>query len=139
MKILVINGPNMSVLDRREGYGNVSMEQLKNKLLQYAKKRDVLLEFFESDIEGQIVNKINTSDSNAIIINPAAYSHYSIAILDALQIFRGKKVEVHITNLAKRELERQKTLTAKACDGVISGFGVFGYILAVKYILDGDA
>lgn len=137
MKILIINGPNMSQLHARDGYGNASLQQVCQTIQTYAQHKNIIVEFYNSDIEGEIVSKINTFDGYGIVINPAAYSHYSIAIADALQIFKGKKVEVHITNLANREQARKISITAQACDGYISGLGIYGYILGVKYIVDG--
>ncbi|MCL2599545.1 MAG: 3-dehydroquinate dehydratase [Firmicutes bacterium] len=135
MKVLVINGPNMQLLHQREGYGGQSLQALEKNLQQCANGLGVQVEFFASDIEGEIVKKIGCFAGDGIVINPAAYSHYSLAILDALQIFGGIKVEVHITNLYKREQERQKSLTAQGCEGVISGLGVDGYLLALQYIV----
>ena len=131
MKILIVNGPNLNLLGTREPeiYGTVSMadflENLKEKFLE-----DEIL-FFQSNVEGEIINRLQEDDYEALIINPAAYTHYSYAIADCLRNIQKPKIEVHISNIYAREEFRQKSVTAAHCNGVISGFGLDGYRLAV--------
>ena len=131
MKILIVNGPNLNLLGTREPeiYGTVSMadflENLKEKFLE-----DEIL-FFQSNVEGEIINRLQEDDYEALIINPAAYTHYSYAIADCLKNIQKPKIEVHISNIYAREEFRQKSVTAAHCNGVISGFGLDGYRLAV--------
>ena len=124
MKIAVIQGPNLNMLGIREQhiYGSMGLEQIHEQLKSAAEQNGVELEFFQSNLEGEIVDRIQEclGTVDGIMINPAAYSHTSIAIKDALS-------EVHISNIYKREEFRQKSITAGASTGVISGFGPFGY------------
>ena len=131
MKIAVIQGPNINMLGIREQhiYGPMSMEQIHEQLKNAAAQNGVELEFFQSNLEGEIVDRIQEclGTVDGIMINPAAYSHTSIAIKDALSAVNLPVVEVHISNIYKREEFRQKSVTAGATTGVISGFGPFGY------------
>ncbi|MHC1737219.1 MAG: type II 3-dehydroquinate dehydratase [Ignavibacteriaceae bacterium] len=141
MKFLIINGPNLNQLGERNPsqYGTKSLEDIQSELVSEFPTDE--FEFYHSNIEGEIVNKIISIQNNydGLVINPGAYSHYSIAIHDALESCRIKKVEVHLSNLAKREDFRQTLLTAKNCDAYISGFKENVYIIAVfslkKYYL----
>jgi len=138
MKILVINGPNLNMLGKRDKdiYGSFTYEDLKEVILSYANKCSVEIEFYQSNFEGDIINKLHTFDKyDGIIINPGAYSHYSIAILDALSIANVPKVEVHISNVLEREEYRKTLLTAEGCDKVITGLGDKGYLKAIDYII----
>ncbi|MBN2260862.1 MAG: type II 3-dehydroquinate dehydratase [Clostridiales bacterium] len=138
MNILVINGPNINMLGKREKalYGSMTYENLKNNLDDFSTKYNVEIEFFQSSIEGEIVDKIHEFEKfDGIIINPAAYSHYSIAILDALKIPDIPIIEVHISNVHSREDYRKELLTAQAAVGVIAGLGFKGYELAIEYIV----
>lgn len=136
MKLLVINGPNMDMLGIREKekYGNLDLETLSDEVLKYGRTLDVSIEFFQSNIEGEIINSIHKAYDkyDGIIINPAAYTHYSIAILDALNCISLPCVEVHMTNIFAREEYRKKSVTSAGCIGVIAGFGSESYIIAVK-------
>ncbi len=131
MKIAVIQGPNLNMLGIREQhiYGSMSLEQIHEQLKTAAAQNGVEIEFFQSNLEGEIVDRIQEclGTVDGIMINPAAYSHTSIAIKDALSAVSMPVVEVHISNIYKREEFRQKSVTAGASTGVISGFGPFGY------------
>ncbi len=136
MKILVINGPNMNLLGKREKvYGSFTLEELAEKVRAYAEKLDIEVEFFQSNYEGAIVEKVQYAEGvfDGIIINPAAYTHTSVAIRDALSAVRVDAVEVHITNIFAREEFRRKTITGGAAKGVIAGLGAEGYLLALRY------
>lgn len=139
-KILVVNGPNINILGKRELeiYGDLSYNNLVDELKSYAKKKDVCLDEFQSNSEGAIIDKLQElidGEYDALIINPAAYSHYSYAIYDALKAIKIKKVEVHLTNIFARDEFRKTSVTAGACDGVISGFGFDSYRLAIDHLL----
>ena len=131
MKIAIIQGPNLNMLGIREQhiYGSMSLEQIHDQLKNAAAQNGIEVEFFQSNLEGEIVDRIQEclGTVDGIMINPAAYSHTSIAIKDALSAVSMPVVEVHISNIYKREEFRQKSITASASTGVISGFGPFGY------------
>lgn len=131
MKLLIINGPNLNLLGTREPeiYGKTSMEDFLEELRQEFSNDEIL--FFQSNVEGEIINRLQENDYEAVIINPAAYTHYSYAIADCLKNIQTTKVEVHISNIYKREEFRQKSVTAPYCDAVLSGFGLEGYRLAL--------
>ena len=133
--IIIINGPNLNLLGSREEsqYGNVTYEELKDKCADKAKELGVNLAFFQSNIEGEIVNIIQQSIKkyNGIIINAAAFTHTSVAIRDALSIFKKPIIELHISNIYKREDFRQKSLISDISTGGIFGLGTNGYILAI--------
>ena len=135
-KIVLIEGPNLNLIEKRKKIYQ-SKEPLKNIIKKISKR--VSIEYFQFNGEGDIIDKIHEiiDDDNVIglIINPGAYSHYSIAIKDALEIFNKPKVEVHLTKLFKRSDERKNFVTAKNVDLFISGSGNYGYYLAVDYIL----
>jgi 3-dehydroquinate dehydratase-2 len=136
MKILVINGPNLNMLSRRDEtkYTSLNLELIIELLIQ----EFPAIEFssFQSNIEGELVSAIQSADENydGIIINPGGYSHTSIAILDALEICKIPKIEVHLSHLANREEYRQNLLTAQNTNGYISGFKENSY-LAAAYLL----
>jgi len=143
MKIAVIQGPNLNMLGAREQhiYGPMTLEQIHDQMKASAEQTGAELEFFQSNLEGEIVDRIQEcmGTVDAILINPAAYSHTSIAITDALNAVALPVVEVHISNIYKREEFRQKSLTASASTGVITGFGPFGYhmgLIAVTQIVN---
>ena len=131
MKILIVNGPNLNLLGTREPdiYGDTSMETVFQKLISEFTDDEFL--YFQSNHEGEIIDRLQEDDFEAIIINPGAFTHYSYAIADCLKNIRKPKIEVHISNIYKRELFRQKSVTAAYSDGLISGLGVSGYRLAV--------
>ena len=140
MKILVINGPNLNMLGIREPdiYGHTTLIDAENELIEYGKQRDCIIKCVSSNIEGEIVNFIHSAaeEYDAIIINAGAYSHYSIAILDALSAVPLPAVEVHISNIHTREFFRQVDLIATACVGCISGLGLYGYKAAVDFFVE---
>ena len=140
MQILVINGPNLNLLGTREPdkYGTETLEQINNNLKTLAQEKNISVEFFQSNIEGEIVNAIQSAKGNydGIIINPAAYTHTSIAIRDALLAVKIPAVEVHLSNVYSREEFRQTTYTTGVCIGQIAGFGSYGYSLALLAILN---
>lgn len=141
MKILVINGPNLNLLGIREKnvYGAKTLDDVCNEIKEaFQHKKDVYIDFYQSNIEGEIVSKIGDSREkyDGIVINPGAYSHYSIAILDAIRGVDVPTVEVHISNIYKREEYRRKSVTAEGCVGVLSGFSYYGYIMAIDFILN---
>lgn len=135
MKILVLNGPNLNMLGKREEerYGTFDLIDIENEL---KKEFNFTFEFFQSNHEGELIDKIQSAPNyfNGLIINPGGYSHTSVAIKDALKICKIPKIEVHISNLADREDFRQRLLTASVCDGYVSGFKINSYLGAV-YLL----
>lgn len=136
MKILVINGPNLNMLSKRDEskYSSLSLEQIIKLLIQ--EFPSMKFESFQSNIEGEIVTKIQDAENefDGMIINPGGYAHTSVAIMDALEICKIPKVEVHLSHLANREDFRQTLLTAKNTNGYISGFKENSY-LAAAYLL----
>jgi len=133
--IIVINGPNLNLLGKREQsqYGAITFEQLKENCRAKAKELNVNLEFYQSNIEGEIVTRIQKSknEHDGIIINAAGFTHTSVAIRDALDIFKKPIIELHISNIYKREEFRQKSLISDIATGGIFGLGDLGYILAI--------
>jgi len=133
--IIVINGPNLNLLGKREQsqYGAITFEQLKENCRAKAKELNINLEFYQSNIEGEIVTRIQKSknEHDGIIINAAGFTHTSVAIRDALDIFKKPIIELHISNIYKREEFRQKSLISDIATGGIFGLGDFGYILAI--------
>ena len=134
-KIIIINGPNLNLLGEREQsqYGTITFDSLKEKCLKKAEELKIDAEFFQSNIEGEIVNKIQEARKNfdGIIINAAAFTHTSVAIRDALNIFKKPIIELHISNIYKREEFRHKSLISDIVSGGIFGLGSEGYILAI--------
>jgi 3-dehydroquinate dehydratase II len=136
MKVLVLNGPNLGTLGRREPavYGTRTLADLETMLTKRARELGLELSCRQSNHEGQLIDWIETEPSDAIIINPGAFSHYSLALADAL-LGSGKPViEVHISNVFAREPERHRMVTAAAAKGVISGLGFDGYLAALDYL-----
>ncbi|WP_431611682.1 type II 3-dehydroquinate dehydratase [Chryseobacterium sp. 'Rf worker isolate 10'] len=131
MKVLIINGPNLNLLGTREPeiYGTVSMESYLENLQSEFQAHE--LKYYQSNIEGELINRLQEDDFEAVVINPGAFTHYSYAIADCLKNIRKPKVEVHISNIYKREEFRQKSVTAANTDAVLSGFGMDGYRLAL--------
>lgn len=140
MKILVINGPNINMLGIREKniYGNNDYNSLVEKIKKEASELDCQVDFFQSNIEGEIITSIQKALGvyDGIIINPAAYTHYSIGILDALKSVNIPAIEVHISNIHQREDFRKKSVTAEGCIGQISGLGFEGYTLALRGLVN---
>ena len=134
-KIIIINGPNLNLLGEREQseYGSTTFDELKEKCLNKSKDLGLDIEFAQSNIEGEIVNLIQDSRNkfDGSIINAAAFTHTSVAIRDALSIFKKPIIEVHISNIYKREEFRHKSLISDMVTGGIFGLGSHGYILAI--------
>ncbi len=132
---MVIQGPNLNMLGVREQnvYGPMKLEQIHEQMRAFAEQNGVDIEFFQSNLEGEIVDKVQEclGDADGIIINPAAYTHTSIAIRDAISAVALPAIEVHISNIHAREKFRQKSLIAPVCAGQITGFGPFGYHMAM--------
>ena len=135
-RIIIINGPNINLLEEREKsqYGVLTFEELKSKCLSRSNALQIEIEFYQSNIEGEIVTKIQESRNkfDGIIINAAGFTHSSVSIRDALEIVKKPKIELHISNIYKREVFRQKSLVSDVVNGIICGFGVNGYILAIN-------
>ena len=133
--ILLINGPNLNLLGEREQsqYGSITFDELKKECLKKSKELNINLNFAQSNIEGEIVNFIQEARNNCdgIIINAAGFTHTSVAIRDALSIFKKPIIELHISNIYKREEFRQKSLISDVVTGGIFGIGANGYILAI--------
>ena len=134
-KIIIINGPNINLLGEREQsqYGSITLEELKENCLDKSKDLGLTLEFAQSNIEGELVNIIQDARKkfDGIIINAAAFTHTSIAIRDALDIFKKPIIEIHMSNIYKREEFRKKSLISDIVTGGIFGLGDNGYILAI--------
>jgi len=134
-KIVIINGPNLNLLGEREQsqYGSETFDKLKEKCLKKTTELRIEAEFFQSNIEGEIVTKIQDSRKNfdGMIINAAGFTHTSVAIRDALDIFKKPIIELHISNIYKREQFRHKSLISEVVSGGIFGLGTEGYILAI--------
>ena len=137
-KILIINGPNLNLLGEREKskYGETTLDEVKKNCESHSKNIDFEIKFEQSNIEGEIVTMIQNAKNkfDGIIINAAGYTHTSVAILDALLAVKLPTIEVHITNIYNREEFRKKSLISKAAKGIICGFGVKGYIMALDSI-----
>ena len=136
MRILIINGPNLNLLGKRDNqhYGILSLDKLEEILkIDFPKHQ---FTFFQSNIEGELIDQIQNSakEFDALIINPGGYAHTSVAIRDALADVSLQKIEVHLSHLAQREDFRQNLITATGCDGYISGFKEYSYIAAVYLI-----
>jgi 3-dehydroquinate dehydratase-2 len=134
--IIVINGPNLNLLGEREQsqYGSVTYDELKNNCLKYAKSLEINIEFTQSNIEGEIVTIIQQAKEkyDGLIINAAGFTHTSVAIRDALAIFKKPSIELHISNIYKREEFRHKSMISDVVTGIICGLGSNGYILAIN-------
>lgn len=136
MKILIVNGVNLNMTGKREPiYGEQSLDEINASVSALAESLGAQTEFYQSNLEGEIVDRLQKLDYDALVINPGAYSHYSIAVADALAYVKKPKIEVHLTNIFAREEFRRESVTARNCDGVISGFGSDGYCLAVEYLV----
>lgn len=137
MKVMVINGPNLNMLGIREKgiYGEETFDDLIKYIKEEGEKSGHKIEFFQSNIEGEIIDSIQRAyfeNFDGIVINPGAYTHYSYAIHDAIKGSNLKAVEVHISNIHTREEFRKVSVTASACIGQISGFGFYGYIMGLN-------
>ena len=135
-KIIVINGPNLNLLGEREKekYGSISLKEIESNCLKYSKKNDIDLSFVQSNVEGEIVNLIQDCRNkySGVIINAAGYTHTSVSILDALKVLKIPIIELHITNIYNREEFRHKSLISKTATGIICGFGIKGYTMALE-------
>ena len=134
-KIIIINGPNLNLLGEREQsqYGSTSFEKLRENCLNKGKEVDIEIEFAQSNVEGELVNIIQDARNkyDGMIINAAGFTHTSVAIRDALDLFKKPIIELHISNIYKREEFRHKSLISSVATGGIFGLGVEGYILAI--------
>jgi len=139
MKVVVIQGPNLNMLGVREQniYGPMKLEQIHAQMKEFGESNGVEVEFFQSNLEGEIVDRIQEcyGDAEGIIINPAAYTHTSIAIRDAISAVSIPTIEVHISNIHRREDFRKTNMIAPVCASSIVGFGAFGYHLAMMGVL----
>lgn len=137
MKVTIINGPNLNMLDKREEmfYGKESFDSILDKLRESF--TDLEIDYYQSNLEGEIVNKLQSlrdSDCRGVVINPAAYSHYSLAILDAMMLLEIPIVEVHFSNILARGKMREQSVTARGAAGVITGLGAESYHLALHWL-----
>ena len=136
MKIIIINGPNLNLLGKREPevYGDLSFESYFEELEQSFP--EIALEYYQSNVEGELINKIQETgfDYDGILLNAGGYTHTSVAIADAVASVDAQVIEVHISNIYAREEFRQKSLLAPHCHGMIAGFGLDGYGLAIAYL-----
>lgn len=141
MKILIINGPNLNLLGVREPsvYGNQTFEEYFKNLK--AKFPQAGLEYFQSNVEGELINKIHEVgfSYDGIIINAGAYTHTSVAIADAISAIKTPVIEVHISNVHAREEFRHKSFMSRVCKGVVAGFGMMSYEMALYYLLNNSS
>ena len=137
-KLYILNGPNLNLLGTREPekYGNTSLENVKSLCNEKCISNELDLHFFQTNFEGEIIEEIHKANNNAcgIIINAGALTHTSIGILDALTMFDGPKIEIHITNVYAREDFRHKSFISPVATGIIAGLGVNSYVLAIEAI-----
>ena len=137
-KLYILNGPNLNLLGTREPekYGNTSLENVKSLCNEKCINNELDLHFFQSNFEGEMIEEIHKANNNAcgIIINAGALTHTSIGILDALTMFEGPKIEIHITNVYAREDFRHKSFISPVATGIIAGLGVNSYVLAIEAI-----
>ena len=137
-KIIIINGPNLNLLGNREQniYGYKSLDQIKSDSLSKSSELNLECKFFQSNNEGDLINYIHLAQNefDGLIINPAAFTHTSVALLDALKALNIPKIEIHLSNIYTREEYRKKSITSEGVDGLICGFGALSYILAIEAI-----
>ena len=135
-KIIILNGPNLNLLGEREKnqYGSFTLKDVEKNCNDFASQNNIKLSFFQSNMEGELINKIQTSRNNqdGLIINAGGYTHTSVAIHDALKILKIPIIELHISNIYNREEFRHKSLISSIAKGVICGFGADGYIMSLK-------
>ncbi|MET3588951.1 3-dehydroquinate dehydratase-2 [Bartonella silvatica] len=136
--IMVLNGPNLNFLGNREPeiYGTETLKDIERQCREWATNAGVVVDFYQSNYEGQLIEWIQAAIgvSDGLVINPAAYSHTSIALLDALKMFSGPKIEVHLSHIYQRESFRHGSYTSTGVDAIISGCGSDGYLFALEYI-----
>ena len=137
-KIIIVNGPNLNLLGEREKnqYGNITLKDIEKNCNDFAIKNNIKLSFYQSNIEGELVDEIQKSRNNqdGLIINAGGYSHTSVAIHDAIKILKIPIIELHISNVYNREEFRHKSLISKVAKGVICGFGTDGYLMSLQAI-----
>ena len=135
-KIIILNGPNLNLLGEREKsqYGNFTLKDIEKTCKEFAGKNNLNVSFFQSNIEGELVEKIQESrnDQDGLVINAGGYTHTSVAIHDALKILKFPIIELHISNIYNREEFRHKSLISKVAKGIICGFGIEGYIMSLN-------
>ena len=135
-KIIILNGPNLNLLGEREKnqYGSLTLKEIEKNCNDYSNKNDIKLSFFQSNIEGELVDKIQASRNNqdGLIINAGGYTHTSVAIHDALKILKIPIIELHISNIYNREDFRHKSLISEVARGIICGLGAEGYIMSLN-------
>jgi 3-dehydroquinate dehydratase II len=135
-KIIILNGPNLNLLGEREKnqYGSLTLQNIEKNCKEFAEKNNIDLSLFQSNLEGELLEKIQKSrnEQNGLIINAGGYTHTSVAIHDALKILKIPIIELHISNIYNREEFRHKSLISKLAKGIICGFGANGYIMALK-------
>ena len=135
-KIIVIHGPNLNMLGKRESevYGTTSLDDINKRLIQLGKKSGLTVDAFQSNHEGAIIDKIQKASRkyDGLMINPGAYTHTSIAIMDSLLIFKGPVIEVHLSNIYRREPFRHKSMVAGVATATLGGFGNHGYYMALE-------
>ena len=135
-KIIILNGPNLNLLGEREKsqYGSFTLKDIENICVEFAKDNEINLSFFQSNIEGELIEKIQKSrnDQDGLIINAGGYTHTSVAIHDALKILKIPIIELHISNIYNREDFRHKSFISKVAKGVVCGFGLEGYLMALE-------
>ena len=138
-KIIILNGPNLNLLGEREKdqYGNTVLKDIEKNCADFAIKNKIQLTFFQSNIEGELIDKIQKSriDQDGLIINAGGYTHTSVAIHDALKILKIPIIELHISNIYNREEFRHKSLISKVAKGIICGFGTDGYLMSLEAVL----
>ena len=134
--IIIINGPNLNMLGKREPeiYGSETIDDIKKECLKKGIDNNINIDFRQTNSEGEIINWLHEVNNNfdGLIINPAGYTHTSVAILDALKTIKKPKIEIHLSNIYAREEFRKKTITGEGMDGIISGFGISSYILSIE-------
>ena len=137
-KIIIVNGPNLNLLGKREQniYGEQTLEEIKTNCIEKGKNLNLDVSFYQSNNEGEIINKLHEVEKtyDGLIINPAAFTHSSIAILDSLRTINKPKVEIHLSNIYTREEYRKKSITSEGVNGLICGFGGNSYILGIEAI-----
>ena len=137
-KLIIINGPNLNLLGNREEniYGNLSLEKIEGNSKRKCKELGISLSFYQTNNEGEMIDYIQSVEKeyDGLIINPAAYTHTSVAALDALRAISKPKIEIHLSNIYNREDYRKKSITSEGVNGIICGFGSLSYILAIEAI-----
>ena len=137
-KIIIINGPNLNLLGNREKniYGDVSLQKIEKETKEKCKKMNLDLFFCQSNNEGELINFIQSAEKkyDGLIINPAAFTHTSVALLDALRAISKPKIEIHLSNIYNREDYRKNSITSEGVNGLICGFGSLSYMLAIEAI-----